>query len=409
MSAVPLRRNRDFTLLWSGLAVSVLGSRISATAYPLLVLGLTGSAADAGVVGFLATLPWLLFQLPAGALVDRWDRRRVLLTSDVVRCLALASVVAAVALDRIFLPHLMVVAFVEGTLFVFANLAEHAAIRHVVARQQLPAALAQNEARVRGAGLLGQPIGGALFDLGRALPFLADAISYVFSFATVSLIRSRFREDEPGERVSLRRLPSEIAEGIGWLWRQPFLRATAVLVAGSNFLFSALTLILIVVVRENGGSGATIGLMLAGAGGGGVLGSLVAPWVQRHLSGRVVVIGANWVWAAFLPAMLITENPYVLGALYAVMAFVGPAWNVVIGAYQLSITPDRLLARVSSAETLVAYGAIPLGSLAGGLLVESLGGGTAIAALAGWMGFLAIAAVAAPSIRRAPPLVPAAA
>jgi predicted MFS family arabinose efflux permease len=403
----PLRRNRDFTLLWTGLAVSVLGSRISATAYPLLVLALTGSAADAGLVGFLATLPWLLFQLPGGALVDRWDRRRVLLVADAVRGVALASVVAALLLDRLELPYLMAVAFLEGTLFVFANLAEHAAIRHVVAREQLPDALARNEARVRGAGLLGQPIGGFLFDLGRALPFVADAVSYVISFAMVTLIHSRFREEEPEERAALGRLPAEIAEGVAWLWRQPFLRATAILVAGSNFMFMALTLILIVVVRNAGASGATVGLMLAGAGAGGVAGSLVAPWLQRRVTGRVVVIGANWVWALSVPGMLVTQSPYVLGALYAAMAFVGPAWNVVIGAYQLAITPDRLVARVSSVETLVAYGAIPLGSLAGGLLTESLGGVTAIAVLAGWMGFLALAAAAAPSIRRAPPLAPA--
>jgi predicted MFS family arabinose efflux permease len=166
---------------------------------------------------------------------------------------------------------------------------------------------------------------------------------------------------------------------------------------------------LIVVVRDRGASGSTIGIMLAGAGAGGVLGSLAAPWLQRRLTGKAVVIGANWVWAVFLPAMLLTQNPYALGALYAAMAFVGPAWNVVIGAYQLSITPDRLLARVSSVETLVAYGAIPLGSLAGGFAVQALGGLGAIAALAGWMIVVALAATATPSIRRAPRLLPASA
>ncbi|MDQ3874927.1 MAG: MFS transporter [Actinomycetota bacterium] len=406
---VPLRRNRDFLLLWSGLAVSVLGSRISATAYPLLVLALTGSPADAGLVGFLATLPWLLFQLPAGALVDRWDRRRVMLVADAARGLALASVVAALATGRLALWQLMVVAFLEGTLFVFFNLAEHAAVRHVVPRTQLPTALSQNEARVRGAGLLGQPLGGVLFDLGRAMPFLADALSYAVSFVSVSLIRSRFRDETEEEPGALRRLPSEIGEGVAWLWNQPFLRAASILVAGSNFLFQALSLTLIVVVRDGGASGSTIGIMLAGAGAGGVLGSLAAPWLQRRLTGKAVVIGANWVWAVFLPAMLLTQNPYALGALYAAMAFVGPAWNVVIGAYQLSITPDRLLARVSSVETLVAYGAIPLGSLAGGFAVQALGGLGAIAALAGWMIVVALAATATPSIRRAPRLLPASA
>jgi MFS family permease len=161
-----------------------------------------------------------------------------MLVADAARGLALASVVAALATGRLALWQLMVVAFLEGTLFVFFNLAEHAAVRHVVPRTQLPTALSQNEARVRGAGLLGQPLGGVLFDLGRAMPFLADALSYAVSFVSVSLIRSRFRDETEEEPGALRRLPSEIGEGVAWLWNQPFLRAASILVAGSNFLRS---------------------------------------------------------------------------------------------------------------------------------------------------------------------------
>ena len=398
----PLSRNRDFVLLWSGLAVSVLGSRISGLAYPLLVLGLTGSPRDAGIVGFLATLPFLLVQLPAGALVDRWDRRRVLLAADAGRALALASVVAAISLDRITLGQLMVVAFLEGTLFVFANLAEHAAVRQVVPPEQLPAALARNEARIRGAAMAGQPLGGILFQAGRAVPFLADAASYLVSFVCVLLIRTPFQEER--EPVGERRLLAEVREGLTWLWRQPFLRATALLVAGSNLLFQALVLVLIVLAKEHGASPGAIGLMLAGAGIGGLAGALAAPWLQRRIPAKQVVIGANWVWALLMPPMAFVHSPYVLGALFAVMAFVGPAWNVVIGAYQLQLTPDRLLARVSSAELLVAFGAIPLGSLAAGFLLEWLGAADATLVLAGAMVAVAVAASASTGVRGAPTL-----
>ena len=400
-SPVPLRRNRDFLLLWSGLVVSTLGSRISATAYPLLVLALTGSPADAGLVGFLATLPYLLVQLPAGALVDRVDRKRLMIACDTGRGFALASLGVALWLGEPGLAQIMVVALVEGTLFVLFNLAETAAVRQVVPAEQLPAALSQNEARNRGAAMAGYPIGGFLFGLGRAVPFLVDAVSYLASIATLLLIRRPFQE----QRVEPRRhLLREIGEGIAWLWGQPFLRAAAVLVAGSNLLFQALVLVLIVIARDNGASSAMIGVMLAGAGVGGVLGSLAAPWLQRRVSGRLVVIGANWVWALLVAPVAFVGNPYALGALFAVMAFVGPAWNVVIGAYQLTLTPEPLLGRVASAELLVAYGAIPLGSLAAGFLLEWIGGtGTALA-IAGFMLALAIAATVSPAVRAAPRL-----
>ena len=120
----PLRRNRQFLLLWSGQTVSTVGNRISNLAYPLLVLTLTGSAAQAGVVGFALALPAPLWYLPAGALVDRWDPKRVMIVADAARAAAVASLVVAVLAGRSSLPHLVLVAFVEGTGAVFFQLAE---------------------------------------------------------------------------------------------------------------------------------------------------------------------------------------------------------------------------------------------------------------------------------------------
>jgi predicted MFS family arabinose efflux permease len=374
---------------------------MSWTAFPLLVLGLTGSAADAGIVGFLRWFPFLLFQLPAGALVDRWNRKRVMIASDVLRAAAIASLVVAIAVDRITLGQIMVTAFLEGCGTVFFELGEHAAVRNVVPSTQLASALAQNEARNRGAGIIGRPLGGILFGVGRAVPFLADALSYLVSIACILLTRSDFQEARERERG---RIVAEIREGFAWLWRQHFLRATLLLVAGSNFLFQALNLILIVIARDHGASPAVIGIMLAGLGVGGVLGALAAPSLQHRVPAKTVVIGANWIWALlFIPIAFVT-NPYVLGGLAAAAAFVGPAWNVVIGAYQLSLIPDRLLARVSSVDLLIAYGALPLGALAGGLLIETLGASHAALVLMVVMFGVALAATISPGVRRAPTL-----
>src|SRR5712691_7465359 len=148
-SAVPpLRRNRDFILLWSGQVVSTLGSGVSGLAFPLLVLSLTGSPAQAGIVGFARGLPYLLVYLPAGALVDRWNRNHVMLAADAGRALAIGSVAVWLVVGRPPIAWLAVVSFVEGALFVFFQLAESAALPHIVPKEQLPLAIAQNQARL---------------------------------------------------------------------------------------------------------------------------------------------------------------------------------------------------------------------------------------------------------------------
>ena len=402
----PLRRNRDFQLLWIGQAASALGSRASTVAYPLLVLALTGSPADAGIVGFAATIPYLLLQLPAGVLVDRVDRRRAMLACDAGRLVALAGLAAAVATDHATLPLIAAVALLEGCLTVVFNLAELSAIQLLVPSVQLEPALAQNEARVRGAGLVGQPLGGALFGLGRAVPFAADAASYAASLATLAAIRRPLAATESGER---RHPWSEMVEGLGWLWRQPFLRSTTLIVAGSNGLFQAVTLAVIVVAQAHGASPAVIGLILAGWGVGGLAGAGAAAWLGRRLPPAAVVIGANWVWAALLPVIAVVPEPLAIGTAGAAMAFVGPAWNVVLGSIEMRLTPPTLLGRVQAVQMTAAYGAIPLGSLIGGFLLDRLGPEEAVWTLSACMLVVAVIATLTPSVRRPPATAPAAA
>jgi len=293
------------------------------------------------------------------------------------------------------------VAFVEGTLFVLFTLAERTALPHVVAPEQLPAALAQNEARTRGATLAGTPIGGVLFGLGHAVPFAADAVSYLVSVVSLFFVRSDFQEKRSPSTTPLHK---EIAEGLVWLWRQPFLRAAALLVAGSNFIFQASVLVLIVLAQSRGASSALVGVMLGLMGAGGLVGAFMAPWVNRHIPAKAVVIGANWVWAALLPFVAFAPWPLVMGVIAGGMAFVGPAWNVVISTYSLTLTPDRLRGRVGGVQGLIAWGPIPLGSLVGGLLLQWLGGVATTLVLAVAMLAIAVAASVSPAVRHAPRL-----
>src|SRR5215469_6013045 len=199
----PLWRNRDYLLLWSGQAISSVGSSASELALPLLVLSITHSPAQAGFAGALRSLAYLLLGLPAGALIDRWDRKRTMILCDGGRALALGSIPLALALHQLTMLQIYLVSLIEGTLFVFFGLAESAALPRVVAKTQLPAATAQNEATEGVVTLIGPSLGGTLFGLGRALPFLVDAISYAASVLSLLWIRLPFQEERTSqERTS---------------------------------------------------------------------------------------------------------------------------------------------------------------------------------------------------------------
>jgi MFS family permease len=161
VSRVPLRRNRDFVLLQLGQGLSTLGSTSTYVAYPLLVLALTHSPAKAGVVGFANVLPYALFALLAGVVADRVDRKRLMIAMDLVRAAAMASVVAALAAGMVTFWQVAAVAFVEGTAFVFFNIAEVGALRSVVPAYQLQEAAAAEQSRYAAVTLAGPSLGAA--------------------------------------------------------------------------------------------------------------------------------------------------------------------------------------------------------------------------------------------------------
>ena len=402
---VPLRRNRDFLVLWSAQLVSTLGSQVSLVAFPLLVLALTGSAARAGVVGFANTIPALLFYLPAGVLVDRLDRKRVMVATSAIGAVALGSIPAALAIGHLAFEQIVAVAFVQGTVTAVFGLTEQGALPLVVHPGQVSEALARNEARREGASLAGLPLGGVLFAAGRALPFVVDAVSYLACAVGLLALRTPLQE----QREATRRRPlAEIAEGVRWLWEMTFVRASALAVAGANFIWGGIEIVLIVRAHEGGATSAAIGIMLAMIGAGGLLGAFAAPALGRRLAMPVIVVGAFWVEAAVVAALAATRDPYLLGAIAALAAFPAPAWNAVVVGARLTLTPDRLRGRVNSAARLLSASLMPLGALAGGLLVGATGTTATLLLFSAWQAAVAAAAMATRSLREGQPLpVPA--
>lgn len=383
-----LWRNRDFQLVWSAQVLSTIGTRVTSVAYPLLVLAITGSPAWAGAVGFAQTLPYLLFSLPAGALMDRLDRKRVMIGCEAGRAAALGSVALGLALGWFTIGQLVVVAFVEGSLFVLFDAGERAALPHLVTAEQRSAALAQNQARQQGAVIAGQPLGGVLFGVSRALPFVADAVSYLVSLAALLAVRARFQDSTVSSAARLR---AEIAEGLRFVWQTPFLRAAAAAIGGVNFAFNALVLVLIVRARELGASAAMVGLVLGVYGAAGVAGSVLAPWVHRRYPGRLIVLLITWYWSVDVAALVFVRQPLLLGVPMALAALALPSSNVTVSNRLYEVTPDRLLARVGSSTRLIAWGTIPLGTFAGGAAAALFGARTSIVAIAALLALTALA------------------
>jgi len=308
-----LWQNRDYMLLWAGQAVSSFGSQITQLTFPLLVLALTGSPAQAGFVGALRALPFAILSLPAGALVDRWNRKRLMIWCDIGRALALGSVPLALALGRLGLPQLAIVSIIEGTLFLFFNLAESSSLPQIVPREQLPGALTQNQVTDSLSQLLGPTLGGALYAFGAAVPFVADAVSYTLSLLTLCFIRTPLQEERtapPG------RLRDEIVEGIAWLWRQSTLRFVALLTGGLMVCSVGYPLIMIVLGERIGASSFEIGLIFAGGGAGSIIGGLLTPWLQRRFRFGPLFIWSAWIWAITWLFFLFAPNVLTLGLVH---------------------------------------------------------------------------------------------
>jgi MFS family permease len=395
-----LRRNRDFVLLQAGRLLSAAGSESTAVVYPLLVLALTDSPAKAGFVGFVRYLPMALLSLPAGVAVDRFHRKRLMIAADLVRAAAVTGLVIAIAADGLRYWQIVAVAAVEGSAWALFSPAAAAALRSVVPAQQLADAAGVQQARSATVSLLGPPLGGILFGLGRAVPFVFDAISYLGSTLSLALMRTPFQEPRPRDRSTLR---AQLAEGARFLWGNAFLRTCAFLYGLTNLIGPGLLLSVLVIGDRQGLSSATLGLLIAAFGAGILLGSLLSPILRRRLSIRAVLLLELWTWTASA-AFLIHPDVYVLLAAMIPSAIAIPVTDSVVIAFRLTITPDRLVGRVESVRSAIALSVAPFGPLLAGVLLDATTERATIATFAAFGLVLALWGTLSPSIRNAPAL-----
>jgi predicted MFS family arabinose efflux permease len=377
MPARGLLHNGDYLKLLTGQTISSIGSAMSSFVFTLLGLAITGSPVQAGLVGTAYALGATLAALPAGALADRWSRRKILIGYSVLGAVLFGSVAVAGWLNHLTLPHLMVVSLLNGVGFSLFMPAEAGALRQIVDPDDIGTALAAAHGRQNLAGLAGAPVGGLLYSIGRVIPVAADAISYLVMTVMLATIRHRLPAAKPDGEAHEPMLKA-IRSGLTWLLRQPALRTTAVVATILNFAANGTILVLILSMQQRGVRPPVIGLLETAMGVGGLIGAIAAPKLLARFSTGKITIVASWIVAVIFPATAATTRAAVLILLPALGVFLLPALNSGLFGYQMLITPDHLQGRAQSAVMFLANITSPLAPFLGGLFLGTLGARTAL-------------------------------
>jgi len=357
--------------LWTATGLSGLADGVVKVALPLVAVQYTHSPTLIAGLAVALTLPWLLFSLPAGALADRLDRRRIMLVANGIRAGVLAALVLAVTVGAGSLWVLYVAALCVGT----AETLYDTTAQSIVPQTVGPALLARANGRLYAVELtanqfVGPPLAGVLTVAGVAVAIGAPLVLWLAAVGVLTLVRGVYR----AERAAPATMRADIAAGLRFLWRHRLLRTLAAIVGVFNLATSATSAVLVLyALGPMGLSEQGYGILLTATAAGSLLGSFVAEWMAR-VCGRVRSLTlAILAGAMLVGAPAVTANPFLVGA----AAFVGGVgvvvWNVISVSLRQRITPNELMGRVNSAYRLLAWGIMPVGAAAGGLLADWLG------------------------------------
>ncbi len=384
----PLWRNRDYAGWWISSLISSLGSSMSQLAYPLLMLYATGSVARAGVVGACLNIGGLSTTLVGGALADRYSRRRLAVTADLIQALAVGSVVAAVSQGYVNVAHIGAVALIQGMCNGIGGAAMNPVLKRIVPPEQFPALSASKQGREMISRLAGPPLGGALFSIARWLPFLGDAISFLVSALGVGMIRKPLGPD-PGEGAAHASAWQGMREGFAYIRTSVYLRFIILWSALTSALLGGIVLLVIALLKQRGGSPTTVGAVTALAAIGGLGGALVAPLLLKRVRSRTVVLAASWIIGPAVVGIAAAPHPWEIGAIAAFLVFLIVPLTVLLESYQLRIVPDALMGRVSSALSFGTSGLLWTAPVTAGVLADNFGVPTAMIVLS--VAFVALA------------------
>lgn len=369
--------NRSFRKLWLATSVSQLGTQVSELAIPFIaVTTLRVAPFEIGVLNAVQFLPILLLSLVVGVWVDRLRRRPILIGSDLARAVILFSIPAAAIWHVLSLPQLYVVGFLVGSFTVLFDVAFQSYLPAVVDREQFITANSRLQVSEQGASVIGPALGGSLISLLTGpIAVTIDAVSYLASAGL--LLRIHRQEPAPVRSEAEVGVRREIADGLRFVWRQPILRATA-MTAGLTQLFGRMVfaILLLYLVREVGLGAAGVVTIFSLGSVGFVVGALIADHASAAFGvGRAIAVAA--VLASASPLLYAFSPPALAGPLVAAGFFLygvaAVVWTVNNLSVRQAITPPALLGRTNASMRLLGWGAIPIGSVIGGLLGGAIG------------------------------------
>jgi MFS family permease len=384
------RISADFAKFWLGQTISNLGSSVTVFALPLLVFKLTGSPLNLGVTMAVSFVPYLLFGLVIGAWVDRLDRKRLMIATDVARALLIAVIPVLADAGALSVGWIYAIAFLQSTLTIAFDSAEFAAIPSLVSgKDDLVTANGRIQASYSAAQVAGPLLAGLLIALVAVQQvFWVDALSFLLSAASLTLVRRRFNvEREAAPRRQ--RIFKDVGDGLRYVLGHPVLRSISAMMAIINLISSTVFAELVVFAKERlAATDTEVGLLYSAGSVGVVVLSLAAGRLRRRLPFSRVALGALVLDGALILAMSMTRWYWLALPFWALSSGFGILFNINTGSLRQQIVPNELLGRVISIAGVLAWSAIPLGTLAGGYLIERTG---KVALVYGAIGVLVIA------------------
>jgi MFS family permease len=355
--------------VWWANTVSSVGDGAIVSALPLLAVTITRDPRLIAVVSASFYLPWLLLSLPAGAIVDRYDRATLMWRAQVVQGAVIAVIAILAAIRDADIGLLIAAGFCLGTAEVVFSNAAQAILPQLVPAGQLPRANGNLQVSLTvGETFVGPPIGSLLFAVGRALPFGLDAGSF---FASAALL-SGLPRSTPASPAG--RLGARIAEGLRWLFRHSLLRVIAVLLGVQNFCSQMGQAVLVLLATQTLHVGARgYGLLWTAAAIGSILGGLVNPAITRRIGPLTSLVISMAATALMFTGIGLAPDAVVAGVLMAGNGFFTAMWNIVTVSLRQQIVPGDLLGRVNSVYRMIGWGLMPAGAVAGGFVAQAGG------------------------------------
>ncbi len=363
---------RPFWTLWTAFSASNFGDGLSLVGMPLLAIQLTDDARLIAAVAVFQFLPFLVIGLPAGVVLDRFDRRWIAVIAQTIRAAVLAGVVVTVVTDNAGIGVLMTASFLIGASEVMTDGGLPALVREVVKSEQLEVANARLMAtqRVTNA-FIGPPLGALLFEVDASLPFAAAAMMSLTSVATLTRLPGQYRPDQAEESASF--LVSATV-GLRYVWAHPVLRPLALSVATFSFVGAAGNAVFVVLVTERFGLGGIgFGLLLSVDA---VASVLMTFFVARFIGSTSHSTSMRFSIVCFTIGALLFGLTTVAAIAFVAAIIVGmsdPMWNVVSSTVRQRLVPDEVFGRMMTAYLFIGWGMKPLGALLGGVVAETWG------------------------------------